>query len=109
VVLGNFNLSEIIRFAEGLKGLANPMLSVLCLFLSTMFSVFRSQAALQVEILALRHQIGVLRRSAKKRPKLTVADRDVLTRIGECSIQQLDDLLPHRWAAARFRANHWQL
>ena len=27
--------------------------------------------------------------------------QDVLTRIGECSIQQLDDLLPHRWAAAR--------
>jgi len=27
--------------------------------------------------------------------------QDVLTRIGECSIRQLDDLLPHRWAAAR--------
>ena len=27
--------------------------------------------------------------------------QDVLTRIGQCSIQQLDDLLPHRWAAAR--------
>lgn len=40
-----------------------------------LFSVFRSRAALQVEILALRHQIGVLRRSAKKRPKLTVVDR----------------------------------
>jgi transposase len=26
---------------------------------------------------------------------------DVLTRIGECSIQQLDDLLPHNWAPAR--------
>jgi transposase len=26
---------------------------------------------------------------------------DVLSRIGECSIQQLDDLLPHNWAAAR--------
>jgi hypothetical protein len=51
------------------------MLSVLCLFLSMMFSVFRSRAALQVENLGLRHQIGVLRRSAKKRPKLTVADR----------------------------------
>jgi hypothetical protein len=63
VVLVKFNLSEIIRFAEVLKGLANPMLSVLYLFLSTMFSVFRSQAALQVKILALRHQIGVLRRS----------------------------------------------
>src|SRR6202162_5205481 len=51
------------------------MLSVLCPFLSTLFSVCRSQAALQVEIVALRHQIGVLRRSAKKRPKLTVVDR----------------------------------
>jgi hypothetical protein len=51
------------------------MLSGLSLFLSTMFSFFPSQAALQVENLALRHQIGVLRRSAKKRPKLTVADR----------------------------------
>jgi hypothetical protein len=26
--------------------------------------------------------------------------QDVLTRIGQRSIQQLDDLLPHRWAAA---------
>jgi hypothetical protein len=51
------------------------MLNVLWLFLSTIFLIFRSQAALQVEIVALRHQIGVLRRSAKKRPKLTVADR----------------------------------
>jgi putative transposase len=51
------------------------MLTVLYPFLSTMFSVFRSRAALQVENLALRHQIGVLRRSAKKRPRLTVADR----------------------------------
>src|ERR1700735_5254914 len=51
------------------------MLSLLSPFLSMLFSVFRSRAALQVEILALRHQIGVLRRSAKKRPKLTVVDR----------------------------------
>lgn len=52
-----------------------PMLSVLSPFLTTLFSAFRSRAALQVEILALRHQIGVLRRSAKNRPKLTAADR----------------------------------
>ena len=51
------------------------MLSVLSPFLSMLFSVFRSRVALQVEILALRHQIGVLRRSTKKRPKLTMADR----------------------------------
>src|SRR5882724_5992557 len=30
--------------------------------------------------------------------------QDVLIRIGECSMQQLDELLPHRWAAAR----HWR-
>jgi hypothetical protein len=35
---------------------------------------FRSRAALQLEILALRHQLGVLQRSVK-RPKLTPADR----------------------------------
>jgi len=35
---------------------------------------FRGRVALQLEILALRHQIGVLQRSVK-RPKLTPADR----------------------------------
>jgi hypothetical protein len=35
---------------------------------------FRSRAALQLEILALRHQVGVLQRSVK-RPKLTSPDR----------------------------------
>jgi len=35
---------------------------------------FRQRAALQLEILALRHQLGVLQRSVK-RPKLTAADR----------------------------------
>ena len=36
---------------------------------------FKSRTALQLENLALRHPIGVLRRSAKKRPRLTVPDR----------------------------------
>jgi len=35
---------------------------------------FRSRAVLQLEILALRHQLGVVHRSVK-RPKLTAADR----------------------------------
>jgi len=35
---------------------------------------FRNRAALQVEVLALRHQLGVLHRSVK-RPKITAADR----------------------------------
>jgi len=37
--------------------------------------MFRSRAVLALENLALRHQIGVLQRSARKRPKLTPADR----------------------------------
>jgi hypothetical protein len=51
------------------------MLSVPSLFLSMLFSIFRSRAAIQVEILALRHRIGVFQRSAKNRLKLTVVDR----------------------------------
>ena len=40
-------------------------------------AAFKSRAVLQLENLALRHQLGVLRRSVKrpKRPKLTPADR----------------------------------
>ena len=41
---------------------------------SSLSGLFRSRAALQLENLALRHQIGVLQRSVK-RPKLTSADR----------------------------------
>src|SRR6516165_3110033 len=51
------------------------MLISLAAFLPTLFSIFRSRAALQLENLALRHQIGVLQRSVKKRPKLTSMDR----------------------------------
>jgi len=37
--------------------------------------MFRSRAAVELEILALRHQIGVLQRAANKRPRLSPADR----------------------------------
>jgi transposase InsO family protein len=48
---------------------------VLKAFLASFLASFRSRAALQLEILALRHQIAVLQRSVKKRSKLTAADR----------------------------------
>lgn len=38
-------------------------------------SLIRSRADLQLENLALHHQIGVLQRSLKKRPKITAMDR----------------------------------
>ena len=52
-----------------------PMLIFLATFLPTLSSIFRSRAALELENLALRHQIGVLQRAATKRPKLTRGDR----------------------------------
>ena len=51
------------------------MLTALMTLLATLSSIFRSRAALELENLALRHQIGVLRRTAAKRLKLTSADR----------------------------------
>ena len=42
---------------------------------ATLSSIFRSRAALELENLALRQQIGVLQRSARKRPRLTPIDR----------------------------------
>src|SRR5215469_4141530 len=51
------------------------MLILLGSLLATLTSIFRSRAALQLENLALRQQIGVLQRSAAKRPKLAPADR----------------------------------
>jgi putative transposase len=51
------------------------MLISLRTLLATLPWMVRSRAALELENLALRHQIGVLQRSARKRPKLTSGDR----------------------------------
>lgn len=48
--------------------------SLLVLFV-TLRSIVRSRVDLQLENLALRHQIDVLQRSVKKRPKLISTDR----------------------------------
>ena len=51
------------------------MLISLTTLVVTLSSIFRSRAAVELENLALRHQIGVLQRSARKRPRLTPVDR----------------------------------
>ena len=51
------------------------MLIFLTTLLTSWASIFRSRASLGLENLALRHQIGVLHRSAGKRPKLTAGNR----------------------------------
>jgi transposase InsO family protein len=50
------------------------MNNVLLSIIKTLLSMACGRAALQLEIFALRHQLGVLQRSVK-RPKLTTADR----------------------------------
>jgi putative transposase len=51
------------------------MFSLFVFVLTTLGSFFRTRAALQLEILALRHQINVLRRSQRVRVRLTALDR----------------------------------
>lgn len=50
------------------------MIPVLRAFVAFAAGLFRSRLSLQLEILALRHQLGVYQRGGK-RPKLTAADR----------------------------------
>jgi hypothetical protein len=69
---------------------------------ATLSSIFRSRAALQLENLALRHQIGVLQRAARKRPKLMPWDRLLwvwLSRPGRRSL-----LLPPKRQCVSFSA-----
>jgi putative transposase len=73
VVLENSDLSERMKVTPIAFSLA--MLNVLSTLLAALRSILRSRAALELENLALRHQIGVLRRSAKRRAKLTSLDR----------------------------------
>jgi hypothetical protein len=72
--------------------------------------LFRSRAALQTEILALRHQLNVLSRRAPKRVAVTNLDRLVFTGLYRLAPEVLDAvkiLKPEtiiRWHRAGFRA-----
>src|SRR5215471_4902899 len=73
VPLGNLEMFEGTGII--LPSSSSPMLSFLTAVFATLSSVFRSRSALQLENLALRHQIGVLQRVGRKRPKLMPWDR----------------------------------
>src|SRR5258708_6662160 len=51
------------------------MKALLSSFLYMLRSCFRTRASMQIEILALRHQLGVLQRRTTKRASLRTADR----------------------------------
>ena len=75
--------------------------------------LFRSRAALQAEILVLRHQLNVLRRKSPKRVAFSNVDRLVFTglyRLAPAVLDALKILKPEtlmRWHRARFRA-YWR-
>ena len=75
--------------------------------------LFRSRAALQAEILTLRHQLNVLRRQSPKRPVFTNIDRLVFAALYGLTpnvLEALKILKPAtviRWHRAGFRA-YWR-
>ena len=51
------------------------MIAFLILFIHVVISPFKTKARLEAEIVLLRHQLNVLRRRARPKPRLAVADR----------------------------------
>ncbi len=58
-----------------IRNVLSSISGCLAFCLAGVASVLKTRAALQLENIALRHQIGVLQRSANKRPRLHAADR----------------------------------
>src|SRR4029453_8084932 len=65
---------KLLHLAESVDSLPT-MNCVLASIISTLLVAFRSRLALQAEILALRHQLNLLRRSADARRHLRTSDR----------------------------------
>ena len=53
------------------------MIELCKLFWCGLIGLFRSRASLEIEILALRHQLNILRRKSPKRPTFGSIDRMV--------------------------------
>jgi transposase InsO family protein len=68
---------------RALRHFLSSLFKVLPVLAAALLSQMKSRASLQMENLALRHEIGVLQRSARKRPKLTAADRCLWARLSE--------------------------
>jgi hypothetical protein len=80
------------------------------LILHAVVDLFRPRAALQAEILILRHQINILRRRSPKRATLGNIDRAVLIglyRLAPTVLEAVKIINPDtlvRWHRAGFRA-----
>ena len=85
------------------------MLELLNLLRWILLDLFRSRSSLEGEVIALRHQLNVLRRSAPKRPALTSFDRFIfmlLYRLAPTVLEAVTIVRPEtivRWHRAGFR------
>src|SRR6478735_493999 len=86
------------------------MRDLLNLIRSMLLGLFRSKASLEAEILALRHQLNVLRRASPQRPVFSNFDRMILVclyRIAPRILDALTIVRPEtviRWHRAGFRS-----
>ena len=89
------------------------MVDVLVLLWSALTSLFRSRGRLEAEILVLRQQINVLRRTSRKRFVFGTFDRLVfvgLYRLVSGIVDALSIVRPEtvvRWHRAGFGAGYW--
>ena len=85
------------------------MLELFNLLRWILLDLFRSRSALEGEVIALRHQLNVLRRRAPKRPALTSFDRFIfvlLYRLAPTVLDAVTIVRPEtivRWHRAGFR------
>jgi hypothetical protein len=95
------------------SGDALPMRDVCRLIWLALVGLLQSRVSLEVEILALRHQLNVLRRKSPKKPTFTIIDRLVFAGLYRLAPGMLDALAivePQtviRWHRAGFRA-YWR-
>src|SRR5215470_19128909 len=89
------------------------MVETLKTALGTLLSLFQSRSQLQVEVLVLRQQLIVLRRTAPKRVRLRVLDRllfVLLYRLWPGVLDSIAVIQPDtivRWHRRGFRALWW--
>jgi transposase InsO family protein len=89
------------------------MIAFLILFSHVVISPFKTKARLEAEIIMLRHQLNVLRRRARPKPRLAVADRLLfvwLYRLFPSVLNAIAIVRPEtivRWHRAGFRL-YWR-
>jgi transposase InsO family protein len=89
------------------------MIAFLILVLHVLVSLFKTQARLEAEIIMLRHQLNVLRRSVPSKPKLVPSDRLFLVwlyRLFPSALNAIAIVQPEtimRWHRAGFRL-YWR-